>query len=469
MPNCRPPATPALSVTSVKVPSRLFRRARSSAAPSGCVEVSRAAVDQEHIHPAVVVVIDERDAGSHGLGQIAVVGHRIVVHPRDAADRRGGFLRRAARGCSAGRPADRRQAGKPASGGEPDDERVLNRCGEVRPRGPLRGRMLASAHVGPRPWHARDRRGSRADRHLERRVECAGSIGAPAVVLCHRRRARRFRDREAQTRVTCGGCHAFPPPDILPRDAWRDEIVRMMFIRENRVPPIGAARHGLQERAARRRHAAGARLLRSRAPGTPAGAGALARSVRITVAVRSPRPGDARHARSAGGLATSAWWIWTATGDSTRSAPTCVRAWCSPPPSRRPKQRCRSSRAFRILPHVAVTDVDRDGTADLLVADLGEFFPADHDKGAVIWLRGLANGKYGAFWLDGWPRVAGVEARGLQRRRQARHRAPRRSAGARPADLAILENRTDDTRRSPTSRTTSSSPSRARSTSFLSI
>ena len=40
-------------------------------------------------------------------------------------------------------------------------------------------------------------------------------------------------------RVTCGGCHAFPPPDILPRDRWRDEFVRMHFIRENRLPPIG--------------------------------------------------------------------------------------------------------------------------------------------------------------------------------------------------------------------------------------
>ncbi len=59
--------------------------------------------------------------------------------------------------------------------------------------------------------------------------------------------------------------------------------------------------------------------------------------------------------------------------------------------------------------HVTRADVDRDGIQDLLVADLGEFFPADHDKGAVIWLRGLPTGKYGAFWLDGWPRVADVE------------------------------------------------------------
>src|SRR5436853_4117629 len=55
-------------------------------------------------------------------------------------------------------------------------------------------------------------------------------------------------------------------------------------------------------------------------------------------------------------------------------------------------------------------DVDGDGLQDFLVADLGEFFPDDHHKGAVIWLRGLPNGKFGTFWLDGWPRVADVEA-----------------------------------------------------------
>ena len=60
--------------------------------------------------------------------------------------------------------------------------------------------------------------------------------------------------------------------------------------------------------------------------------------------------------------------------------------------------------------HVTLTDVDKDGMQDLLVADLGQFFPADHHDGAVIWLRGLGKGKFGAFWLDGWPRVADAEA-----------------------------------------------------------
>jgi FG-GAP-like repeat len=57
-----------------------------------------------------------------------------------------------------------------------------------------------------------------------------------------------------------------------------------------------------------------------------------------------------------------------------------------------------------------LTDVDGDGIQDVLVGDLGEFFPADHHKGSIIYLRGLPSGKYGAIWLDGWPRVADVEA-----------------------------------------------------------
>jgi hypothetical protein len=60
--------------------------------------------------------------------------------------------------------------------------------------------------------------------------------------------------------------------------------------------------------------------------------------------------------------------------------------------------------------HVAVADVDKDGVPDLLVSDLGSFYPEDHSRGAVVWYRGTGGGKYSAFWLDGWPRVADVEA-----------------------------------------------------------
>src|SRR5215213_3980668 len=61
-------------------------------------------------------------------------------------------------------------------------------------------------------------------------VDAAGARTRPAIAV---------QDDELQARTTCAPCHAFPPPEILPKSAWRDEFVRMHFIRENRMPPVG--------------------------------------------------------------------------------------------------------------------------------------------------------------------------------------------------------------------------------------
>ncbi|NQT13326.1 MAG: VCBS repeat-containing protein, partial [Planctomycetes bacterium] len=37
--------------------------------------------------------------------------------------------------------------------------------------------------------------------------------------------------------------------------------------------------------------------------------------------------------------------------------------------------------------HVDPCDLDGDGAIDLVVADLGSFFPDDHDRGRIVWLR----------------------------------------------------------------------------------
>jgi len=34
-----------------------------------------------------------------------------------------------------------------------------------------------------------------------------------------------------------------------------------------------------------------------------------------------------------------------------------------------------------------MVDLDKDGKQDLLIADLGDFLPADHEKGSIVWLR----------------------------------------------------------------------------------
>jgi hypothetical protein len=213
---------------------------------------------------------------------------------------------------------------------------------------------------------------------------------------------------EPRARAACGGCHALPPPDILPRGAWRDEFVRMYFIRENRLPPIGppgtlsrvdlppdleAALPYFLTRAPERLPApekwpdpgespiqfTRQGLTMPDMPGTPA-----VSHVRL-VDVDGDKRLDVLGTDMRQGL------VFTGHPDKAGSALSVVAS--IPHPS-----------------HVAFTDVDKDGVPDLLVADLGTFFPEDHNKGAAIWLRGLAGGKYSAFWLDGWPRVASLDA-----------------------------------------------------------
>jgi hypothetical protein len=214
-------------------------------------------------------------------------------------------------------------------------------------------------------------------------------------------------DVEQQARVTCGGCHAFPPPEILPRDAWRDEFVRMMFLREKRLPPIGPS-------------------------------STVYRTIQLPHDMERVLPFYIGHAPER----LAAPEPWPATGESP--VPFERRSLTIPDLSSTPAvsnlrlvdfdgdkrldvlaTEMRQGLVFAGPPgaagklsivasipnpaHVAWADVDRDGVQDLLVGDLGEFFPADHAKGSVIWLRGLGNGKFGALWLDGWPRVADVE------------------------------------------------------------
>jgi len=57
-----------------------------------------------------------------------------------------------------------------------------------------------------------------------------------------------------------------------------------------------------------------------------------------------------------------------------------------------------------------MVDFDGDGIQDFLVADLGEFLPGDHTHGSVVLLHGTKEGRYEQLALDGWPRVADVEA-----------------------------------------------------------
>lgn len=213
---------------------------------------------------------------------------------------------------------------------------------------------------------------------------------------------------ESQARVTCGGCHALPPPDILPRSAWRDEFVRMHFLREKRLPPIGPPGTLSQVQLPPDMEAVLPYYLNRAPERLPAPAPwpdpreSPVQFVRRTMtmpdmpdtpAVSHVRLVDLDGDKRLDVIGTDMRQGILFKGDPGKvGAPLSVVA-SLPHPS-----------------HLTVTDVDKDGIRDILVADLGTFFPADHNNGAVIWLRGLATGKFSAFWLDGWPRVASVDA-----------------------------------------------------------
>jgi hypothetical protein len=59
--------------------------------------------------------------------------------------------------------------------------------------------------------------------------------------------------------------------------------------------------------------------------------------------------------------------------------------------------------------HAVVGDLDHDGLRDVIVGDLGAFYPGDHLKGSVTFLKGLPGGRFAQFVQSSFPRVADVE------------------------------------------------------------
>jgi hypothetical protein len=245
---------------------------------------------------------------------------------------------------------------------------------------------------------------------------------------------------EQDARAICAKCHAFPPPDILPRDAWRDEFVRMHFIREKRLPPPGPPEKVFPTVKLPADLEQVLTFFASRAPERlpapepwPAPAASPVRFARRGVAVPDmPGTSAVSHVRLVDldgdgrlDLLGSDMRHGLIFGESPAAAGSGLTVLAKTPHPA----------------HVTVADVDRDGLQDLLVADLGEFFPADHDKGAVVWLRGRAGQKFDAFSLPGWPRVADVESsdfNGDGRNDLAVAAFGWRTTG----QVAILENRT---------------------------
>jgi hypothetical protein len=197
-----------------------------------------------------------------------------------------------------------------------------------------------------------------------------------------------------------------PQPDVLPRSAWRAEIEKMSYLMADKdLPGPGAVKEPLPLSSQLEKILA---YYEARAP----------------IAFPTPQPWPApdervRFARRSLGFAEG----------GSEPAVANVRLADLDGDARlevivsdmrnglvllgRPYERGVEMTALAQVPHpchAEVLDLDGDGIKDLLVADLGAFYPVDHDRGSVVFLRGLPGGGFSNYAMGGFPRVADVEA-----------------------------------------------------------
>ncbi len=205
--------------------------------------------------------------------------------------------------------------------------------------------------------------------------DAAVMVGDPAGTL---------EDPAATFSELCSTCHVLPTPDVEPKGLWPAKI-RQMYryasgprpLPADRLPPITAAIDYWASRAP------DYLALPDDALGSPPSKQAFRRRVISLDAIRSPPAvscvqfvrlsDDAPTQLLISDMAHGVVVLWTPS-DSERPARVVGRM---AHPSR-----------------VHVVDLDGDGLRDLLVANLGNFWPVDTTEGSVVWLRNRSQGQF---------------------------------------------------------------------------
>jgi hypothetical protein len=180
----------------------------------------------------------------------------------------------------------------------------------------------------------------------------------------------------------CGDCHPYPTPDLFPRANWRDEVSRGFAFNRLSLTPLeepdfeGVVRH-YEELAPERlpdalvQHSPLPCPVTWTSKSVPAISGDAAPAISFLDYV-ALQPGQAPvivASEMARGLVMSC--------DPRSDQP----AWNILGRAKNPTT-------------AVVADLDRDGVWDLIIADLGSFFPSAQTCGSVAWLRGQPDGTY---------------------------------------------------------------------------
>ncbi len=216
-------------------------------------------------------------------------------------------------------------------------------------------------------------------------------------------------DIEQQVHTFCGGaCHAYPPPDSFPRRHWQAEVERgyrffdhsglsldppklshVVRYYEGRAPDDYPAAHIVP---ASRPLGVGFETV-SYPPPAPVGRPMISN----VTTVKLPPAGATAAARAAEPHTLLACDMLG--GRVLALRPTD------------PKPEWRELAKVPHPAHAEVVDLDGDGIADIVVADLGSYPPTDRRCGSVVWLRGLPNGSFQPITLlSNVGRVADVRA-----------------------------------------------------------
>ena len=218
---------------------------------------------------------------------------------------------------------------------------------------------------------------------------------------------------EADARMMCGtACHRFPPPDILPRSEWPEEIAKMEILRRGEPVPPGPPGTLSRMVALPPDMSRVLRFYTSRAPRelpAPEAWPAIEPASTVTFARRSYSPPGGSRTPSVSNVQ-----FLDIDGDGTLEIVATEMSYgyvlVGHPSDRETGLLEIVADNITHPARASLADLDADGRRDLLVANLGSYQPGDHNQGGVAWLRRQPDGRYGAWEMSGLPRVADVEA-----------------------------------------------------------
>jgi FG-GAP-like repeat len=199
------------------------------------------------------------------------------------------------------------------------------------------------------------------------RLPLPANSGAPSVDA----------DTDTEIAAFCGDCHAMPRPESFTRDQWHDEV-RLGYEAYARSGRTDLAPPPIQDTVA---------YYRSRAPAQLVFPSAEEVNIRLKSSF-TLEPLDWGQDNYVLPAVSYLRWGSIGLGDGPRLLTCDMRDGSVSALDLRGSTRHRVVLAQFDHPcRVEPCDLDGDGWIDLVVAELGSFYPTDHDRGRVVWLR----------------------------------------------------------------------------------